>query len=47
MGIFENMAWGFCRLDLLALIFIAAVVVGFFVDRHRLNKKIKELKDQL
>ncbi len=47
MGIFENMTWGFCRWDLLMLIFIVAVIAVFFINRYRLNKKIKELKEQL
>lgn len=47
MGFFENIVWGFCKLDLLALVFIAIVIVGFVADRRRLDKKIKDLKNQL
>ncbi len=47
MGLFENMALGFCKWDFFALLFIATVIVLFFLDRRRLNKQIEDLKNQL
>lgn len=47
MEIFENMVWGFCKWEVVALIFWAAATIWFLIDRHKLNKKIKEVRDQI
>ena len=44
MDFFENIVWGFCGWDLLAIIFFIAITACFFIRRHMLNREIKELK---
>ncbi len=44
MDFFENIVWGFCGWDLLAIIFFITITALFLIRRHRLNKEIKELK---
>lgn len=47
MEFFKNIVWGFCKWEVVVLLFWAVAAVWFFIERHRLNKKIKEVKDQL
>lgn len=47
MELFENMVWGFCKWEVVVLLFWVIATVGFFIERHRLKKKIEEVKDQL
>lgn len=47
MSQFENVVWGFCHWDALALVFLAVITGVYFVERHRLKKQIKGLEDQL
>ncbi len=42
----ENIVWGFCGWDLLAIIFLIAITALFLIRRHKLNKEIKELKEK-
>ena len=46
MDFFENIVWGFCRWDLVAIIFLIAVTAWFFIRRHQRNKGIEE-KEQI
>lgn len=47
MDFFENIVWGWCGWDTLAIIVFIAAAGIFVVRRCMLNKKIKELKEQL
>lgn len=47
MELFENMIWGFCGWEVIAILFWVVAVSIFCIQRHRLNKKIKEIKDQI
>lgn len=47
MELFENIVWGFCKWEVVVLLFWAAAAAWFVIDRRKLNKKIKEAKDQL
>lgn len=42
-----NIALGFCFWDILALIVLLAVVIGFVIHTVNLNKQEKELEDEL
>lgn len=46
MNFHENIVWGFCGWDLLAIIFLIAITAWFFIRRHKLNKEIRELKEK-
>ena len=45
--ILEHTTFGFCWWDLVALIILIALIVVFIVQMHSLNKKKKELEDQV
>ena len=47
MEFFANIIWGFCNWEVVAILFCAVAVAVFAVQRHRLKKKISEIKDQL
>ena len=47
MGFFENIVWGFCRWDALALVFLAVITGWYFIQKQRVKKEIKDLEDQL
>lgn len=47
MELFENMIWGFCGWEVVVILFWAVAVAVFAIQRHRLKKKIKEIKDQI
>lgn len=47
MGFFDNIVWGYCHLDTLALVFLAVITGWYFIEKHKLKKQIKELEDQL
>lgn len=47
MEFFENMVWGFCKWEVVVLLFWAVATVCFLIERRKLKKKIKEVKDQL
>lgn len=47
MELFENMVLGFCKWEVVALLFWAVATIWFLIERHRLKKKIEEVKDQL
>lgn len=47
MELFKNIIWGFCRWEVVVIFFWVAAVAGFAIQRHRLKKKIREIKDQL
>ena len=44
---FENAVLGFCWWDLVALIILIAIAVGFFLQMKRLNRKKQDLEDQV
>jgi hypothetical protein len=45
--LFEHTKFGFCWLDLLALLILLAVIVVFGVRNRDLKKQQKDLEDQL
>lgn len=47
MKFFENLVWGYCHWDTVALVFLAAITGWYFIQRHKLKKEIKDLEDQL
>ena len=42
-----NVSLGFCFWDIIALIILLAVVIGFGIRTRKLSKTQKELEDQL
>lgn len=47
MEFLKNIIWGYCGWETAAIIFTIVVVSVFLIRRHKLNKEIKKLKDQL
>lgn len=42
-----NVSLGFCFWDIIALIILLAVVIGFTIRTVKLNKRVKELEDEV
>lgn len=47
MDFLKNIIWGWCIWDTLIVVFVIVVTALFLIRRYKLNKEIKELKDQM
>ena len=47
MGFFENIVWGFCHWDALALVFLAVITGWYFIQKHKLKKEINRISIQV
>ena len=47
MELLNNIVWGWCDWDTLVIILVIVATILLFARRYKLNKEIKELKDQI